>query len=178
MTCPVDLGQSVFPAASLPDQRAQEPCGHCGKDEHHTWAQPRGLNLTKAESCQALSLPEAAINVSLPTSSRSTGTWASGGGWIILDLSFFSLEWTLIQDSNVCILYACHVSAGHIIHGPTESFIHCHRFWARNSFHKIRRWAHKTQWSCRARLQCSRCIQRRESLLKIQLWYKWQGKTS
>lgn len=86
MTCPVDLGQSLFPAASFPDQRAQEPCGHGGKDEHYTWAQPRGLNLTKAESCQALSLPEAAINVSLPTSSHSTGTWASGGGWIILDL--------------------------------------------------------------------------------------------
>lgn len=84
MTCPVDLGQSLFPAASFPDQRAQEPCGHGGKDEHYTWAQPRGLNLTKAESC--FSLPEAAINVSLPTSSHSTGTWASGGGWITLDL--------------------------------------------------------------------------------------------
>lgn len=74
--------QSLFPAASLPDQKAQEPRGHGGKDEHRTWAQPRGRNLTKAESCQALSLPEAAINVSLPTSSHSTGTWASGGGWI------------------------------------------------------------------------------------------------
>lgn len=81
----------------------------------------------------------------------------------------------------MCVLYACHVSAGHIIHGPTESFIHRHRFWARNSFHKIRQWAHKTQWSCRAIKRGSSAaglIQWWESLLKIQLWYKWQGETS